>query len=42
MFSKQKSEFGKILEGLGIEKIGIFYGHLEFIIAIWYIIMAIW
>jgi hypothetical protein len=27
--SNQKSQFGKILEGLGMEKVGIFYGHLE-------------
>jgi hypothetical protein len=25
------------LEGLGVEKAGIFYGHLEYITAIWYI-----
>jgi hypothetical protein len=28
MFLNQKSKFGKILEGLGMKKIGIFYGHL--------------
>jgi hypothetical protein len=28
MFSNQKSWFGIILEGLGMENVGIFYGHL--------------
>jgi hypothetical protein len=27
IFSNQKSQFGKIFEGLGIEKVGIFFGH---------------
>jgi hypothetical protein len=29
IFPNQKSQFGKILEGLGMEKVDIFYGHLE-------------
>jgi hypothetical protein len=29
-----KSQFGYILEGLGMENDDIFYGHLEFITAI--------
>jgi hypothetical protein len=37
IFSNRKSQFGKILEGLGIEKVGTFYGRLEYITAIWYI-----
>jgi hypothetical protein len=42
-FSNQKSEFGKILEALGAENVGIFYGHLEYITAIWYsYFTAIW
>jgi hypothetical protein len=36
MFSNQKSKFGKIFEGLGMKKNGIFYGHLEYIMAILY------
>jgi hypothetical protein len=28
LFSNQKSIFGKILEGLEMEDVGIFYGHL--------------
>jgi hypothetical protein len=28
MFSNPKSQFGKILEGLEMEKVGIFYGNL--------------
>jgi hypothetical protein len=31
MFSNQKSKFWSILEGLGMKKVGIFYGHLEYI-----------
>jgi hypothetical protein len=27
IFSNQKSKFGKILVGLGTEKVGIFYGQ---------------
>jgi hypothetical protein len=37
-FRNQKSQFGKILEGLRIEKVGIFYGHLEYFAPIWYIL----
>jgi hypothetical protein len=28
LFSNQKSNFGEILEGLAMEDVGIFYGHL--------------
>jgi hypothetical protein len=28
LFSNQKSEFGKICEGLAMEDDGIFYGHI--------------
>jgi hypothetical protein len=48
LFSKQKSKFGSILEGFGIERVGIFFGHLEYITAIWYVLwpfgnlFAIW
>jgi hypothetical protein len=44
LFSKQKSQFGQILEGLRWESVGIFlpleifYGHLGYSMAIWYII----
>jgi hypothetical protein len=34
----QKSQFGKILEGSGMENVGIFNGHYEYISAIWYCI----
>jgi hypothetical protein len=30
VFSKQKSQFGSILEGLGMENVGIYYGHLGY------------
>jgi hypothetical protein len=32
MFSKQKFQFGSILEGLEVEHVGLFYGHLEYIL----------
>jgi hypothetical protein len=38
LFSNQKSEFGYILVGLGMEKVGIFYDYLEYFTAIWYIL----
>jgi hypothetical protein len=31
LFSYQKSQFGYILEGLGRENVGIFYGPLEYL-----------
>jgi hypothetical protein len=34
VFSNEKSHFGYILEGLGMENVGIFFGLLEFIMAI--------
>jgi hypothetical protein len=30
IFSNQKSQFGKILEGLATEDVGIFYGHFVY------------
>jgi hypothetical protein len=38
VFANQKSQFGKILEGFGKERVGIFYDHLEYITALWYIL----
>jgi cyanate permease len=38
LFSYQKSKFGYILEGLGMEKVGKFYDPLEYFTAIWYIL----
>jgi hypothetical protein len=38
IFSNQKSKFEYILEGLAIEKVAIFYGHLVSFTAIWYIL----
>jgi hypothetical protein len=34
----KKSQFGYILEGLEMENVGIFYDHLEYFKAIWYIL----
>jgi hypothetical protein len=31
MFSNQKSQFGKILEGLGMGMVGVLYGNLDYI-----------
>jgi hypothetical protein len=48
IFSNQKSLLGEILKGLGMEKVEIFYRHLEHIVNIWYILwscgnlVAIW
>jgi hypothetical protein len=33
-FSNYKSRFGYILEGLGMENVGIFNGHMEYLTAI--------
>jgi hypothetical protein len=41
LFSYQKSQFGYILEGLGMENVGIFYGPLVHFTAIWYV-FVIW
>jgi hypothetical protein len=38
LFSNQKNQFGKILEGLAMENVGIFYVHLVHFTAIWYIL----
>jgi hypothetical protein len=38
IFAYQKSNFGNILEGLGMDNVGIFYCHLVYFIAIWYIL----
>jgi hypothetical protein len=35
LFSNQKSQFGKNFQGLRLENVDIFYGHLEYFIAIW-------
>jgi hypothetical protein len=36
LISNQKSQFGNILVGLGMENVFIFYDHLECFMAIWY------
>jgi hypothetical protein len=36
LISNQKSQFGFTLEGLKMENVFIFYGHLEYFMAIWY------
>jgi hypothetical protein len=35
IFSNPKYQFGQILEGLAMEDIGIFYGHLVYFTATW-------
>jgi hypothetical protein len=39
-FQNQKSQFGKMLEGLGMERVGIFYGQLDHFTAIWSILWS--
>jgi hypothetical protein len=34
-FSNQKSQFGKNFQGLRLENVDIFYGHLEYLMDIW-------
>jgi hypothetical protein len=41
LFSYQKSQFGYILDGLGMEIVGIFYEHFEYYMRIWYILRHI-
>jgi hypothetical protein len=36
IFSNQKFQFGQILESLAMEDVGIIYGHLVHVVAIWY------
>jgi hypothetical protein len=38
--TKQKSQLGYIFEGLGMEHVGMFYGHLEYFTAIWYMLVV--
>jgi hypothetical protein len=35
-FQTKKSQFGEILEGLSMEEVCIFYGHLVYLNVIWY------
>jgi hypothetical protein len=35
LFSNQKSLFGKIFEGLGLEKVDMVYEHSEYFTDIW-------
>jgi hypothetical protein len=35
-------QFGQILEGIAMEDIGIFYGHLVHFTVFWYIFVVIW
>jgi hypothetical protein len=41
LFSNQKSKFGKILEGLAMEDVGIFYGHLVHFMVFCYILLTL-
>jgi hypothetical protein len=38
ILSYQKSQFGYFLEGLRLEKVGIFFFNLDYITGIWYIL----
>jgi hypothetical protein len=37
IFAHEKSQFGYIGEGLGMENVVIFFGHLTYFAAIWYV-----
>jgi hypothetical protein len=39
-FHTQNPNFGKILEGLGMENVCIFYGHLEYFMTILFILWS--
>jgi hypothetical protein len=41
-FSNQKSQFVYIYEGLCVENVGKFYGHLVYFMAIWYVVEFLW
>jgi hypothetical protein len=41
IFSNQKSKFEKFLDGLAMVDVGIFYGHLVYFTAIWYILQPL-
>jgi hypothetical protein len=38
VYSQTKSPIWKNLEGFGMEKVGIFYGHMENNMTVWYIL----
>jgi hypothetical protein len=40
IFWNQKSQFGQILEGLAMEDVGVFYGHVVYFMCIWYILVS--
>jgi hypothetical protein len=42
LFSNQKSKFGYILEGLGMDNVFIFHYYLEYFVAIWYNLWQFW
>jgi hypothetical protein len=41
-FETKNPNSGKFLRALKWKRFGIFYGHLKYITAIWYIFVAIW
>jgi hypothetical protein len=38
LFSNQKSQFGKNLQGVRLENVDIYYGHLEYFMDTWNIL----
>jgi hypothetical protein len=38
IFMNQKSQFGNVCEGLGMESVGIFYSQWEYFTAIWHLL----
>jgi hypothetical protein len=41
VFANQISLFVYILEGLGVENVGIFYGHWVYFVVFWYILLPL-
>jgi hypothetical protein len=42
LFSNQKSQLGQSLKGLAMERVGIFYCHLVYSVAIWQNFTVLW
>jgi hypothetical protein len=40
-FSNQTSKFGKILQGLAMDEVGIFYGPFFYFTVIWYVLLPL-
>jgi hypothetical protein len=41
-FHTKTPSLGKFLEGFAIDEVGIFYGQLEYLVVLWYILWQFW